>query len=266
VRTDDGDLFKLRPVASAAYLTHYGPAPVISAGSYQALVGFLPRIDAPAKVSPFPVFQVASQDAILRLLQRLLSADPDLLRRYNLVNPFPVGTRILSLNQQNEVVRIDLSRHVLRQQNISLRRAIVLSLSHSLVQFPGISKVLVTVEGIPLAGADAYHAYLNPIDVVAPSTPRIVGAAAVSTSSGEEPDSISLYFDRPVSIKDLQLIDDHGMVITGNIALENFDMTVLLRPSSPKQIHAGMRVRVTWEVLDALGESGRGEQLFHLVH
>lgn len=265
-RSDDSDLFKPRPVASAAYLTHYGPAPVISSGSYQALVGFLPRIDSPQKVSPFPVFQATSQDAILRLLQRLLTADSELLRRYDLVNPFPLGTRILSLHQQNEIVRIDLSRHVLRQQNVNLRRAIVLSLGHTLVQFPGISKVVVTVEGIPLSGSDVHHSFLNPIDVVAPSAPRIVGAAAISISGNEQPDTISIFFDRPVSIKELLLTNDHGIVIDGNVTMDNFDMTVLLHPSSSKQIRAGMRIRVLWEVFDALGESGRGEQLFHLPH
>lgn len=260
----DVDLFKPRPAASSSYLALYGPAPVAPSGTYQALVGFLPRVDAPDKVSPFPVFQATSREAVLRLLQRLVSPEIDLLRRYDLLNPFPAGTRVLSIQQQGDVVNIDLSRQVLRQSNPVLRRAMVLSLGHALKQFPGIDKVIVSVEGIPLASQNGHIFSPSDLEVVIPGAPRIVGVAAVGESGSANPRSLAIYFDRPVVVKELLLTDDQGRVLDGEFSLDYFDMVVQLRPHASRRLTPGMRVRVLWHVADTLGVNGTGEHIFHL--
>lgn len=253
-----------RAHASSAYLVYFGPAPVTPSGSYRAMAGFLPLANDFSKVGPFPLFIASSPEPMLRLVQRLVSVDSGVIAPLGLVNPFPHGTVVLSLRQQDDLVMVDLSRQAARQENFLVRRAMIMSLGHLLEQFPGVKRVMVSAEGVPLTSFGGLTYRPGPLQVVSPGPPRPVGVVGRWSGNIDKVDELAVWFDRPVSISDFHMSDDTGRVIVGNVNRQPFDMGVLLRPESSSVLREGMRIHVVWEAVDAIGDSSQGESIFHL--
>ena len=255
-----------RAHASSAYLVYFGPAPVTPSGSYRAMAGFLPLANDFSKVGPFPLFIASSPEPMLRLVQRLVSIDPGVIEPLGLINPFPHGTVVLSLRQQGDLVMVDLSRQAARQKNFLVRRAMIMSLGHLLEQFPGVKRVMVSAEGVPLTTFGGMTFRPGSLQVVSPGPPRPVGVVGSWSGSGGKVEEIAVWFDRPVTVSDFHLRDDVGHVISGEIKRQPFDLGVRLQPASSPVLREGMRVHVVWKAVDALGDVGQGESTFHLRH
>jgi len=253
-----------RALASSAYLVYFGPAPVAPSGSYRAMAGFLPLANDFNKVGVFPLFLSSSTDPMLRLAQRLVSLDPGVIEPIGLVNPFPRGTVVLSLRHQDDLVVIDLSRQAARQKDFLHRRAMVMSLGHLMAQFPGVKRVMVSADGIPLTSFGGLTFRPSPLQVVSPGPPRPVGVVGIWDESGKKIEGIGIYFDRPVKVSGFQLNDDAGRNIVGDIASEPFDIGLLLTPRTSPGLREGSRIHVAWKAVDALGDASLGESVFHL--
>lgn len=253
-----------RAMASPGYLIYFGPAPCVKADHYVALVGFLPRVEAPAKVSPFPLFVPAVQYRMEVVAQNVIGFDQHRSRLFGLYNPFPPGTAVRGLIQKKDVVFIDLTRQAGRETDILRRKSMVMVLGNTLMQFPGVKMVVVSSEGFPLLGPKASFYSANALDVSAPGIPRLVAIEAKWDKVEPEDQTITLFFDRPIVPKQIRIADDDGRTIFGESHTGEFDMSIAMHPAAPHVLQEGKRVRVEWKVTDRLNGKGSGEQLFHL--
>lgn len=250
---------------SSSYLVYFGPAPTVPTGSYLAMVGFLPLANDFSKVGPLPLFLSATPDTMLRLAQRLVSLDPGSIEPLGLINPFPRGTVVMSLRHKDDLVMIDLSRQAARQKDFLYRRAMVMSLGHLMSQFPGVKRVMVSADGVPLTSFGGLTFRPSPLQVVSPGgPPHPVGVLGSWDKNGNQIEEIAVYFDRPVTISNIELIDDAGRGIKGHPARQPFDMGLVMRLQAPPSMREGTRLHVAWKAVDALGDAGHGESVFHL--
>lgn len=255
----------VRMPASVSYLLYFGPPPRSVGARVEALVGFLPRIDDPARLSPFPLFLPVSSNQLLHLADQVIKMEDDLAATMGLVNPFPQGTRIQSIRRDGAALHVDLSLQATRQPNPVLRMAMAKALRYALTQFQGINSVYLSVDGIPLTVPGRAASIKDPLDVVGPGPPRVLGVVGIPFDPRQRLESIAVYFDRPVTLQHLSLTDEAGHSISGNISVSRFNMVAQIQTSALASLQEGAGVRVAWQVVDALDTASSGERTFHVV-
>ncbi len=254
-----------RITATDAYQTHFGKAPTPLEGTCFAMVGYLPKENNPSKVVPLPLFLFKEQDRMRLLIERLITVDEGASARIGVTNPFPPGASLTSLKQEGNLVRIELADPGNLPSDEVQWQAILNSLGHSLLQFPGVGKILVTVGGAPLHGQpqEGFSPDLNAVS--SPGKPTIIGVVGSWEKAGHGPEEVSVFFDRPIAIEEIRLTGPDGNDIEGEYFQSIFDMAVVVHPKFPAAISEGMLIRVAWKAKDHKGRSGQGEQGFHLA-
>jgi hypothetical protein len=92
----------------------------------------------------------------------------------------------------------------------------------------------------------------------------ILSVTAVKDKGAKNVEEVSVYFDRPVDIKELTLSDRTGKPFAGEVFHSVFDMAAVLKPKAPAVFKAGMPVKVRWKVLDKLARAAEGDGEFSL--
>lgn len=250
--------------ATSAYESFFGPPPTVKEGTCFAMAGYLPLADRPVHVAPVPVFTFSRERRMELLVERLLSMDPAVLRRLGLTNPFPPGTLLHSLRQEGETVLVDFSSPM---SGIDSERsqAILAVVGHSMAQFPGVEKIFVTAAGGPLPGQPTEGYTPVSATVVPPGAPVLLQVALVREKGKTVPNEISVFFDRPVTVHEIRLLDAQGRRVQGDFFRSVFDMAVVIHPANPAAFRVGAPIKVEWDVTDLLGRTGRGEEILTAV-
>ncbi len=257
---------KVAVTASNAYETYFGAPPKVTGGQCYALVGFYPRADNPAKVTPIPHFVITEENQQQLLVEQLIKggAVPGLENVF--VNPFPPGTTLLSLTVNGATMNVDLSPEVLEQTDPILQKGLLASIGHSVVQFEPVENLVVTAAGTPLPWMPGLNYVPLRASVIAPQKPRLLQAVVEEHAGAQGAHEILFFFDRPVEVGEFTLADASGEEISGEYYTSVFDMAVVLHPENPDRFTAGKRVQVAWQVTDRLGRAASGQQTLVLQH
>ena len=243
---------------SAAYRQYFGTPPVVREGSCMALVGFLPSAREPEKVVPLPLFLFNPEQSQRLLIERLLSVEPEAAALAWVKNPFPEGTALRSLTVESQTARVDLSPHAARYSDRKQLLQMFQALGHSLIQFPEISRVLVTVGETPFPESPGNPYSPDSRDITSPGPPRLIGLAGSWEEGQQNPSEVSVYFDRPVEVREIRLNDASGNMVDGDFFRSIFDMAVVIHPRGGPVLEPGMPLTVHWLAVDPLNREGKG--------
>lgn len=249
-----------RPQSSSAYLEFFGSPPYTIDTHVEALVGYLPTIPDKDHVAPIPIFMSATSNHFQYLAQRLIDFDEEMASAMGLFNPFPRGTKIQSIRRNNDQILLDLTYHANRQTDPRLRSAMAKCLVHSLGQFHGIRSVTLSIDGMPITEGKPQP---DPHEVIGPGLPRLLGVSGISSTDNKHP-VLTLYFDRPVEVRELRMLDESGTLLKGIHSRILYDMALEMRPHRDIPLGEGERIRVKWQVVDALGAKGEGDTVYFL--
>ena len=249
--------------ATAPFESYFGPAPTTDKGTCYAFVIFFPAADEPGTVVPFPFFSFDEASMKRVALERLIGGMEEKGYAGRFRNPFPKGTRLLSLGEQRGVVSANYSAE-LRPVAADPRSARELSSAvvQTLKQFPGVTGVRIQSEGADLfaAGTSAPGA---PV-VRDPAPPSLLKLVALKGEGRGAVSEVDALFDRPVMIGECRFFTEAGDEITGELFQSMFDMAAVLKPKEPGRLAKGTRVRVRFQVTDKRGRSARGEETLPL--
>jgi len=252
----------VRVTATKAFETYFGPAPVTEKGTCFGFVIYFPVAKDPGKVTPFPFFTFDEASLKKVALERMISGMDEKSYAGDFLQPFPKGSRLLSLSEQKGVVVADYSpelRPVATDPDVgkALYNAVVMTL----FQFPGVSEVRLTS-----GGSELYPATARPpaeaSAVAPPASPRLLNVIAMKESSAAPVNEVDALFDRPVEIKEFQFLANDGTVLAGDVFHSMFDMAAVLKPKDPKKLAGMATIRVRYRVIDKLGRSASGESSF----
>ncbi len=254
-----------RVTATPAYKEQFGTPPVAREGTCFAMVGFLPLQRDPSLVSAIPIFTFAWEGRKELLVRHLIGLGEDaLLARPELINPFPPGTSLEFIESGKEVLRVELNFPDQPPGEPHQIQGILSALGFSLSQFEGAPRVLVTTQGKPLPHEAPEGFFPTPHDIVSPGEPRLLQVAGVWEKGKRNPEEVSIFFDRPVDIDDIQAVKEDGQTLEGDYFRSVFDMAVVIRPERPESIQEKMPVEITWRAVDRLGRTGEGKETFAL--
>jgi germination protein M len=249
-----------RVSATKVYQKYFGPAPTTDKGSCYAFVIYFPSAKEAGKVVPFPFFTFDEATLKKVAVQRLIGGMAD-VRSYQdeILQPFPQGSRLLDLAEDNGVVTANFSKEVLAgNQDQGTQRALVNALVLTLRQFDGVNGVHILVDGkenpldkIPTAPGESA--------VVQPSQPRLLSVTAMREQGAKYVEEVNAFFDRPVEIKMLQMSGPDGKPLQGDIYQSVFDMAGVMKPKDPSIFKAGMPIKVKWNVTDKMGRNATGD-------
>ena len=245
--------------ATPAYERIFGTPPTTAVGSCFAMLGYLPPAADPARVRPLPLFALNRDHLLKQVIGKLLTIDRGIAARAGMTVPFPVGTRLTSLSQQDGLVRIDLK---LPPGGGGDPWGMLRSLAHSAEQFPGGPRLLLSLNGKPVPGqpADGYRP--SPATVVAPGPPQLLAARLGASESTPGPQELALVFDRPLRIEQLSLRAGDGREIAGERFLGVFDMAVVVHPAANFRLVVGEVLQVDWRAVDHRGRrAGKNQKL-----
>ncbi len=248
--------------ATPAYQKYFGQAPVPKEGVCFARVGYLPIAQDSSRLQPFPLFLFNEEKQLEKLIERLLNMEEFSPRSKERLLTFPKGTHLRSVRHTVDEVDIDLEFPEMKWDSAAAA-GWAAALAATAGQFPEVKRVRVTHRGTPLAGGPPQG--LKPKDTRV-SQPGVPEPLMISGNwLGEEhPAEIQVSFDRPVSIEELLLQDQHGGKIEGDYYQSMFDMAVIIRPQQPESITAGMPLELRWKAVDSLGRSSEGKRVFFL--
>ncbi len=250
-------------LASGAYLTYFGEPPTVAEGTCYALVGFFPLAEQPEKVTPFPLFMFNHENQLQVVTEQLLQWGEGWDMGGVAHNPFPPGTELYSLTKEEDLVRVELSPVVLTGTDEGDKKLILAAIGHTLAQFEGVRRVMVVAGGELLPFQSERGFFPDPGAVVPPGAPRVLSVAGVWAEGAADPEEVSIFFDRPVTVDTVRVAVD-GRRLEGDYFRSVFDMAVVVHPQQAEQLHAGLPVTVAWRVGDRLGRQGEGEKTFAL--
>jgi hypothetical protein len=248
-----------RVAATQAFERTFGPAPVTDKGSCFAFVIYFPSATHPGKVTPLPFFSFDEASLKRVALQRLMGGMEEKSYAGELLQLFPRGSRLVSLQEQGGSLVAEFGPELKAvaqdpQRAAALKAAIELTLG----QFKGVSKVSIRAAGEALfPGPQGAAAAADP--VLPPAEPRLLGITAMQERTGQPVEEVDALFDRPVEIKELQFRENDGRLLTGEVYHSMFDMAGVLKPKEPGRLAKGTPVTVRYQVVDKLGRSARGE-------
>jgi hypothetical protein len=250
--------------ASEAYINYFGTPPTVAEGTCFALVGYYPVVGKTEKLSPFPLFLFNRTNQMEIVTEQLLRWGEGWDMGGMLSNPFPPDTQLLSLRLEEDLARVELSRQVLEETDADRQKTIIDVIGHTLAQFEGVQRVMVVAEG-ELLPHQAERAFMpDPAVLVGPGPPRVLAVAGTWEEGQKGPEEVSVFFDRPVTIKEVRLSDEGGRPLQGEYFQSVFDMAVVLHPADPSAIVEGMPLAVAWQVADRKGRKGKGKKTFSL--
>lgn len=250
-----------RVSATKAYEKYFGPAPTTDKGSCFAFVIFFSSAKEPGKVVPFPFFTFDEGSMKKVAVERLLGGMEVSAYKDEILQPFAPGARLLELAQADGLWRVDLSKDFLLPG--SSRDGMLKALVMTLTQFEGVRGIRLLAEGKDLdyARGPQLPAASSVLD---PSPPRILSVTAVKDKGAKNVEDVSVYFDRPVEIKELTISDRSGKPFAGEVFHAVFDMAAVLKPKGPSVFKAGMPVQVRWKVIDKRARTAEGDREFSL--
>ena len=251
--------------ATEAYLTHFGEAPNVEEGTAWAMVGYLPKADNPEQLVPLPLYLFSESNRMKMLIDRLLTVDSEATERIGADNPFPPGLLLNALIQDGEQLNIDLLGGQELADDSPRLRTIQAVLGHSLLQFPGVKRVRLSVNGAVPSGFAEEGVVPDPAVVASAGEPKLIGVVGVWEPGASQLQEVSVFFDRPLNVNLLEIKHHGGALIEGEQFRSVFDMAVVLLPKSPEQLSEGQPITVKYDVIDKLGRSSQGEKTLPLV-
>lgn len=242
--------------ATKAFVKEFGPAPAVEKGTAHAFVIYFPSAKQPGKVIPFPFFSFDEASLKKVALAKLIGGLGD-LKTYQgeIAQPFPAGTRLLDLQQSGGSVITVFSKELAgARSDQGLVNAVVLTLK----QFEGVGQVALKVEGAP-ASTDKQAQKADESAVLPLAPPRLLSVTGMKEKGAATVEEVDAFFDRPVQIKELRLLDADGKPFEGEIFHSVFDMAGVLKPKNPAKFSAGLPVQVRWNVTDKMGRNSSGQ-------
>lgn len=242
--------------ATKAFVKEFGPAPAVEKGTAYAFVIYFPSAKQPGKVLPFPFFSFDEASLKKVALAKLIGGLGDQKSyRGEIAQPFPAGTRLLELQESGASVTAVFSKELAdARSDQGLINAVVLTLK----QFEGVEKAALQVEGAP-EGMDKQAQKADESAVLPLAPPRLLSVTGMKEKGAATVEEVDAFFDRPVQIKELRLLDADGKPFEGEIYHSVFDMAGVLKPKNPAKFSAGMPVQVRWSVTDKLGRNSSGQ-------
>lgn len=245
-------------IATAAYEKYFGAPPQYDKGKAYAFVLYFPSRKEPGKVVPFPFFTFDELSIKDVAIKRLLGGMDAGSYKGEFLS-FPEGSRLLSISDAAGTVTADFTKELGVTADVSIAHALALTLT----QFKGVKEVVLLIEGkeTPLT---AMAEKSGDTAVMEPSSPRLLSVTAMRDKGEDEIEEVNAFFDRPVEVKELQLLSKDGQQFEGELYHSVFDMAAVLKPKDPSQFKSGMSVKVRWKVADKLGRQSEGDSLWPL--
>jgi hypothetical protein len=248
--------------ATESYVRHFGEPPTVKQGTCYAQVGYYPLADNPGKLRPFPLFVMNREKRMELVTDHLLHWGEGWDMGGVLLNPFPPGTQLVSLGQEGDLVRVELSPEIAGGDDVQ-RQAVINVIGLTLAQFEGVSRVMV-IAGGELLPNQAEKAFIPDASVVAgPGEPLVLAVTGTWEEGRGDPEEVSVFFDRPITVEEIDILDN-GNPLQGDYYRSVFDMAVVLHPADPGAVTEGKPFKVVWKVTDRKGRKGKGEKIFSL--
>lgn len=256
-RKEDGAT-PVRPAkifATQAYERYFGPVPAADKGTAYAFVIFFPSAKDPSKVVPFPFFTFDEGSMKKVAVERLLSGMEVGSYRGEFI-PVASGVRLVSISEDQGKVTLEFNKELSPSHGEIFAKALILTLR----QFAGVKEVRLRIEGQKQAS--------TPLDVDGsvqqPSAPRLLSVTAMRDKGAAEIEDVNAFFDRPVEVRALKLLQPNGESFAGDLFHSVFDMAAVLKPKDRSRFKAGMPVKVRWQVVDKLGRQAEGDSVWSL--
>jgi germination protein M len=244
--------------ATNAYEKYFGVAPSVDKGTAYAFVIYFPSSKELGKVVPFPFFTFDEGSIKKVAVERLLSTMDTGSYQGEFI-PFPSGTRLLAINDDNGTVTANFSKELATSSDSGFIHALALTLR----QFKGVKDIKLQVEGKESPLSDVAK-NSNESAVQQPSPPRLLSVTAMRDKGAKNIDDVNVFFDRPVDVKELKLLSKDGQQFAGDLYHSVFDMAAVLKPKEPAQFKARMQIKVRWKVVDKLGRQAEGDNVWLL--
>jgi germination protein M len=245
-------------VTTAAYETYFGAAPSVDKGIAYAFVIYFPSSKEPGKVVPFPFFTF-DEGSIKKVAVERLLVGMDIGSYQGEFIPFPSGSRLITINDDQGTISVNLSKELNASAEAVTARALVWTLR----QFNGVKNIRVMVEGKE-SSLDASVKNVDDSAVLQPSPPRLLSVTAMRDKGAKNIEEVNAFFDRPVEVKELKLLSKDGQQFAGDLYHSAFDMAAVLKPKDPAQFKERMPIKVRWKVVDKLGRQAEGENVWLL--
>lgn len=249
-----------RVSATPAYEKYFGPAPTTDKGTCFAFVIYFPSAKEPGKVVPFPFFTFDEASIRKVAVERLLIGMDIGSYKGEFLQPFPAGTRVASISEAQGTVTLALSREAGRAMQDKSADSATQVIALTLRQFKGVAAVRIQEVG---AGR-SIDVQANESAVMPPGPPRLLSVTAMKDKGAKAVEEVDAFFDRPVEITTLKIMDNAGKPFEGDVYHSVFDMAAVMKPRQPEGFTAGMPVQIRWDVSDKLGRTSRGSETFPL--
>lgn len=244
--------------STAAYEKYFGVAPSVDKGIAYAFVIFFPSKKEPGKVVPFPFFTF-DEGSIKKVAVERLLGSMDTGSYQGEFIPFPVGTRLITINDDKGTVTVNFSKEFDMSDEAAFRHALALTLR----QFKGVKDIKLQVEGKDSRLNDLAK-ISDDSAVQQPALPRLLNVTAMRDKGAKDIEEVNAFFDRPVEVKELKLLSREGQPFAGDLYHSVFDMAAVLKPKDPAQFKEHMPIKVRWKVVDKLGRQAEGDSVWLL--
>lgn len=245
--------------ATNAYVKYFGAAPTVDKGTAYAFVIYFPSSKEPGKVVPFPFFTFDEGSIKKVAIERLLGGMDTGSYQGEFI-PFPTGTRLIAINDDQGTVTVNLSKELDTSSEAATARALTLTLR----QFKGVTDIRLQVEGkeSPLLGTLVKTT--DDSAVRQPSPPRLLSITAMRDKGAKDVEEVNAFFDRPVDVKELRMSVQDGTTFEGDIYHSAFDMAAVLKPKDLSRFTERLPIKVRWKVVDKLGRQSEGDYVWLL--
>lgn len=244
--------------ATEAYIKYFGAAPTVDKGAAYAFVIYFPSKKDPGKVVPFPFFTF-DEGSIKKVSVERLLGSMDTGSYQGEFIPFPAGSRLITINDDNGTVTVNFSKELAASSEAGFIPAIALTLR----QFKGVKNIKLQVEGKESPLSDVAK-NSDESFVLQPAQPRLLNITAMREKGAKDIEDVNAFFDRPVDVKELKLLSNDGQQFAGDIYHSVFDMAAVLKPKDPAQFKERMPIKVRWKVVDKLGRQAEGDSVWLL--
>jgi hypothetical protein len=241
--------------ATSAYEKYFGAAPSVDKGTAYAFVIYFPSSKEPGKVVPFPFFTF-DEGSIKKVAVERLLGGMDTGSYHGEFIPFPVGSRLIAISDDNGTVTANFSKELDTSAEAGPARALALTLR----QFKGVRDIRLQVED----KESRLSSLVKNVDESAvrqPSPPRLLSVTAMRDKGAGDIEEVNAFFDRPVDMKELKLLSRDGQQYDGDLYHSVFGMAAVLKPKDPAQFKDRMQVKVRWKVVDKLGRQAEGDSV-----
>lgn len=245
-------------IATPAYEKLFGSAPTVDKGVAYAFVIYFPSKMETGKVLPFPFFTF-DEGSIKKVAVERLLGNMDTGSYAGELIPFPTGTRLMAINDNNGTVTANLSKELDTSAEPGFTHALALTLR----QFKGVKDIKLQVEGKESRLSDLVTKSDGGA-VLQLSPPRLLNVAAMREKGAKDIEELNVFFDRPVEVKELKLLSKDDQPFAGELFHSVFDMAAVLKPKEPSRFKERMPIKVRWKVADKLGRQAEGDSVWSL--